>query len=113
MLKGKIKVPEYKLKKEDIDKLISYATKVPSKAHEIRKETARHITTAITAAFAFVIAFAWKDAIRKGIDSYVKRMGIPETVYFYEFIIAIIITVICVFGIMIISKYGAKKEEKK
>ena len=109
---NKLKSPKYQLKKDDIHRLINYATKVPSKAAEIKKETARHITTAITAAFAFVIAFAWKDAIRKAIDSSVKRMGIPETVYFYEFIIAIIITIVCVIGIMIIAKYGAKKEEK-
>ena len=107
-----IKAPKYKLKKDDIQKLVNYATKVPSKAHEIRKETARHITTAITAAFAFVIAFAWKDAIRKAIDAYVKKIGIPDTVYFYEFVIAVIITIICVIGIMIVSRYGAKKEEK-
>ena len=114
-IKGKVesvKIPEYKLKKEEIDKLINYATKVPSKAEEIRKEAARRITTAVTAAFAFVIAFAWKDAIRKAIDSIVLKMGIPSTVYFYEFIIAIIITLVCVLGIMLVSKYGAKKESK-
>ena len=107
-----IKIPEYKLKKEDVDKLINYATKVPSKAQEIRKETARRITTAITAAFAFVIALAWKDAIRKAVDSIVLKMGVPSTVYFYEFIIAIVITFVCVVGIIIASKYGAKKENK-
>jgi len=112
MVKEEIKASKYQLKKEDINKLLNYATKVPSKAHEIRKETAKHITTAITAAFAFVIAFAWKDAIRKAIDSTVIKLGIPETVYFYEFLIAIIITIVCVVGIMIVSKYGAKKEEK-
>tara|TARA_Y100000310_G_C20573350_1_gene759187 strand:+ start:471 stop:830 length:360 start_codon:yes stop_codon:yes gene_type:complete len=107
-----IKIPEYKLKKEDVDKLLNYATKVPSKAQEIRKETARRITTAITAAFAFVIALAWKDAIRSSIDSIVLKMGVPSTVYFYEFIIAFVITLVCVLGIMLTSKYGVKKESK-
>ena len=75
------------------------------------KETAKHITTAITAAFAFVIALTWKDVIRKTINSVVAKMGISESVYFYEYIIAIIITGVCVIGIMVASKYGAKKEE--
>jgi flagellar biogenesis protein FliO len=92
--------------------LINYATKVPSKAQEIQKETARRITTAITAAFAFVIALAWKDAIRKAVDSIVLKMGVPETVYFYEFIVAIVVTLICVLGILMVSKYGVKKENK-
>jgi hypothetical protein len=39
-------------------------------------------------------------------------MGVPSTVYFYEFIIAFVITLVCVLGIMLTSKYGVKKESK-
>jgi len=105
----KINVADYKLKKEDVHRLLNYATKVPSKAAELKKETRKQITTAIAAAFGFVIAFAWRDAIRKAIDTGVARLGIPETAYAYEFIVAIVITIICVFGIMIISKYNSKE----
>jgi hypothetical protein len=108
----KLKSPEYKLKKEDINKLINYATKVPSKASEIKKETTKHITTAILAAFAFVIALVWRDAIRKFVDAIVTKLKIPGTAYVHEIVVALIITIICVIGIMIVSEIGAKKEEK-
>jgi hypothetical protein len=104
---------DYKLGKNDIHRLVNYATKVPSKAKEIQKETRKHITTAITAAFAFVIALTWRDAIRGTIDSLIVKLGVPETVYFYEFIVALLVTFICVLGIMFVSRYSVKKEEKK
>ena len=103
---------DYKLKKEDLHKLINYATKVPSKAKELQKETRSHIVTAITAAFAFVIALTWRDAIRGTIDSFITKLGVPDTVYFYEFIVAIVVTIICVLGITFVSRYSVKKEKK-
>ncbi len=53
------------------------------------------------------------DAIRKTVDSVVTKLGVPETVYFYEFAIAVVITMVCVLGIMIASRYSVKKEDKK
>ncbi len=57
---AKEEAPKYTIKKEEIHRLINYATKVPSKAMEIQKETRKHVITAITAAFAFVIALTWR-----------------------------------------------------
>lgn len=80
------------------------------KAIKIQQETRKHVTTAIAAAFGFVIALVWRDAIRKMIDSIVIRLGIPETVYVYEIVVAVIITIVCVLGIMVISRYSVKKK---
>ncbi len=110
---AKEQAPKYTIKKEEIHRLINYATKAPSKAVEIQKEARKHIITAITAAFAFVIALTWRDAIRKSVDSIVTKLGVPDTVYFYEFLLAVVITIICVLGIMFASKYSVKKEDKK
>jgi hypothetical protein len=85
--------------------------KAKEHAARIKLEFRRNAVKAILAALAFVIALVWRDAIRKTIDSIVERMGIPETAYAYEFIIAAVLTVICVIGIMIVSKY--KIEEVK
>ena len=106
------KIINYKLKKEDIHKLINYATKVPSKAIELKREVRKQIVTAITAAFAFIIALTWRDAIRSSIDSVVAKLGVSKTVYFYEFIIALIITLICIGGILIFSRFSVKDDKK-
>jgi hypothetical protein len=107
--KVKQKLPEYKLTKKDIHRLLNTATKVPSKAKQVHQETRKHIITAITAAFAFIIALTWRDAIRKIIDSFVAKLGITETIYAYEIILALIITAVCVLGIMVASKYSIKE----
>jgi len=73
------------------------------------KEVKINIATAIAAAFGFVIALLWRDVIigilkfygywqDGGFDS---EMAILSGV-----ILVLIITVICVFGIMYISKWG-------
>jgi len=111
MPKKEAKTPKYKLSKDDIHRLVNYATKVPSKAKELREETRKHIKTAIAAAFAFIIALTWRDAIRKSMDSAITKLGITETSFMHEIIIALIITIICVVGIMLISRYNVKKED--
>ena len=99
-----IKAPKYKLTRKDVQRLLNRATRIPSKAKELKQRTKNRIITAITAAFAFVIALVWKDAIRKIVDAIIENLNIPETAYLHEIIIALIVTVICVVGIMIISR---------
>lgn len=86
--------------------------KAKEKAIELKQDVRKHTTTAIAAAFAFVIALSWRDAIRKMLDSFVVRMGLPETAYIHEIIIAVIITAVCVAGITILSKYSVKEKKK-
>ena len=67
------------------------------------------IATAIAAAFGFVIALLWRDVII-GILTYLglwgeramdDPIGIAVTI-----VVVIIITILCVFGILYISKWG-------
>ncbi len=73
------------------------------------KEVKINIATAIAAAFGFVIALLWRDVIigilkfygwwqDGGFDSTEAIIG--------GVIIVIVITILCVFGIMYISKWG-------
>ena len=73
--------------------------------HEIRK----NIATAILAAFAFIIALVWRDAIQDGVNKIIEELGITGKGYIYKTITAAIITVICVLGIMFFSRWGEKK----
>ena len=65
-----------------------------------------NIATAIAAAFGFVIALIWKeiiiDLLKRGnlwVDATNSNIAIP-------IIAAIVVTVLCVLGIMFISKWG-------
>ncbi len=65
------------------------------------------------AAFGFVIALVWRDAIKEIVNEFVKRSGIEGTGYIYQIIMAIIITMICVVGIMFLSKLKGQEDVKK
>ena len=84
--------------------------KIKKQASILRKEARKQTIAAITAAFAFIIALVWRDAIRKIIDASVAKLGLPETAYVHEIIVAIILTIICVVGIMLVSKFGEVKK---
>jgi undecaprenyl pyrophosphate phosphatase UppP len=67
------------------------------------------IATAVAAAFGFVIALLWRDII----IGLLKLAGLWQEGGFNDYtgaivgiIVAIIITIICVLGIMYISKWG-------
>lgn len=72
------------------------------------KEVKINIATAIAAAFGFVIALIWKEII-VGIFAYynlkINDIASPEGIA-VAIVSGIIITIVCVFGIMYISKWG-------
>ena len=109
---NEMKLPNYKLKKEDVHKLINYATKIPSKAMEVKQEVKKNVTTAILAAFAFIIALVWGDVIKGAVDEVVRIANIAGTGYIYTMISAFFVTIVCVIGIMFFSRWGEKKENR-
>lgn len=98
---------------KQLDRLIRYATLVPKKAVEFKKEVRKNILKAILAALAFVIALVWRDAIKDFVNELIKKAGIEGTGYIYSILTAVIVTIICVIGIMIFSKKESKEEVKK
>jgi len=79
-------------------------------------EVRKHTATAISAAFALVIALVWKDAIQAFVDNMLKNLNITENLHLYRLVVAIVVTIICVVGIFIISRWSekqAKEEEEK
>ncbi|MFH1642502.1 MAG: DUF5654 family protein [Nanoarchaeota archaeon] len=89
--------------------VIKYVRKMPGKAVEVQKDIRNKSATAILAAFAFVIALVWKDAIKAIVDEVISRVGIEGTGYIYSVISALLVTIICVFGIMFFSRWGEQK----
>ncbi|PIN80679.1 hypothetical protein COV11_03525 [Candidatus Woesearchaeota archaeon CG10_big_fil_rev_8_21_14_0_10_30_7] len=76
-------------------------------AKKLKEEIKKNIITAITAAFGFMIALAWRDAIQDTVNTLATLFGFIETAYLYKFVIAMIITVVCVAGLILISKFNA------
>lgn len=109
--KAKVCENEYKLEKKDISRLINYATKVRPKIEEIKYETKNRLVTALVAAFAFLIALAWRDLIKEIVDKIVSKFVINGHGYISSIITAIIITFVCVIGIIIVSKWDPNKKK--
>ena len=72
----------------------------------LKKEVRKHIITAITAAFGFLIALAWRDAISAWINTIVEKFNFSEG--WYQFFAALVVTIICVIGIVFVSKFEEK-----
>ena len=75
---------------------------------KIIREARKKMTFAISAAFALVIALVWNDAIRRGVDLIIQKLGITGSGYLVTILTAVIITFICVMGILIFSKWSEK-----
>lgn len=86
--------------------------KLTKKTLRLKKEVRKHITTAISAAFALTIALVWRDAINQTVDRLIKYFELQGSGYLYFIYSALITTVICVIGIIIISRYSVKEEKK-
>lgn len=80
------------------------ADKVLSKASELKKEFKKQTSTAIMAAFGLIIALSWKDVITDLVDKigFVKSYGL--------LISAVILTLVCVLGILLVSKWAKSPE---
>jgi len=85
---------------------------IKSGALKLKSEINKNVLTAVLAAFGFIIALVWRDAIRAGVDEIAKRSGIEGTGYIYQIIMAIIITIICVFGILFFSRLKGEEDVK-
>jgi len=83
------------------------------KAFKFQKEMRRNTITAISAGFAFLIALFWKDTITEIVNDVISKIGIPSSTLMYRLLIAVLVTLICVAGIVIISELLEEKEEKK
>jgi hypothetical protein len=73
------------------------------------KDIRKHIITAISAAFAFVIALTWRDFINEGLDHLLENLGMQGDAYAYKFLAALLVTVICVLGIIFMARLEKSK----
>ena len=108
-LKHDEKVLEKKIEKKLHKQLFNKATKTTV---FLGSKFRDHATTAIIAAFSFIIALAWKDLIVKLVKENTKLAALEAYPYLAELYAAVIITIIAIIGIALVSQW-AKKDEKK
>jgi len=77
------------------------ALAVKQGASELKNEVKKQITNLVTAAFGFVAALAWNDAIKAMITSFIGAAA----AWPYMVLNAVVVTVIAVIAIVLISKY--------
>lgn len=87
--------------------LDSIQKEVKSKAVKLSNELKKNIVSAVIAGFAVVIALVWKDAIQLTVDDITAYLGFIGTDYIHKVISALLVTIICVIGILVISKYSS------
>jgi len=85
------------------------ANRFVTQANYFRTQFKERTTTAIIAAFSFIIAFSWQDLIVNVIKTYTKTALLEQYPYLAQLFTAIIVTIIAVFAIMIVSNWSNKK----
>lgn len=83
--------------------------KITKKAIEFEQEFKKYTFTAIAAAFGFVMALTWNEAIKATVLKIIDALGITGEGYIFQIIAAIIITVICILGIIYASRLAGNK----
>lgn len=68
----------------------------------------QHVSTAIIAAFSFLMALAWKDVIIHAVTAFVKEEVVNSSPYLPELIAAIVVTLIAILGIMLVTAWAKR-----
>ncbi len=78
------------------------------KLKSFRREMKKALSTAIVAAFGFLMALVWRDVITEWVNKVAEQSPIQG-----KLISALIVTIISVFGILIFTKILSEKVEEK
>jgi len=87
------------------EKVKTQAQKAKEKAKRFNRELKKALYTALIAAFGFLIALVWRDVIQ----SWVEKISATSPLQ-GQLVSALIVTVICVAGILIVTKFLRAKE---
>lgn len=92
-------------------KKISRVKKNFSKARsDFKKEFNKHLLTAISAAFGFLIALSWREPISDALNLLLEPLGARQTIIL-KFIGALIITLLAALVILFLTKYLKEKDK--
>ena len=81
------------------------AQRAKEKAKNFNREVKKALYTAFLAAFGFLIALVWRDVIQSWVDKISSTSPVQG-----QLVSATIVTIICVVGILIVTKCLKEKE---
>jgi len=79
-----------------------------SKDDYYASQVRQHTTTAIIAAFSFLIALVWKDFFVKVISEMLNVLIVPPNTHLTNLYSAVIVTIIAILGILTMLKWAKK-----
>ncbi len=88
-------------------------SKIKESTERLRREIKNNIVTAVLAAFGFIIALAWRDAIQEAVNKILVVLDLTGEAYIFRIISALFITTISVIGIIYASKLKEEESKKK
>lgn len=97
------------VKKGKKENLFDLKAKLWILQEEIRKD----VSLPVVASFGFIIALVWRDAIKASLDEYLIKMGLLDKAYLYNFISAIIVTCVVIVIMIMVTRFGRSKTEKR
>jgi citrate lyase alpha subunit len=111
-LKKKQKEELNELKKElkYLEKIVKLKNNTSKFITDFKHELKKSIVTAITAALGFLIAIAWKDVVVNLVNNTIVKFGVKKSSIASQTYSALIITIICVIGIMLVSSWANKQK---
>ena len=108
----KIIIIKYKMAKEKKEvkksRIQTAKEKAKAQAVKLKKEVKKAMSAAILAAFGFLMALVWRDVITEWVNKISEQSPVQG-----KLISALIVTLICVLGILIFTRLLREKEEEK
>lgn len=102
--------------KKEVNKQLSQHFKILSKTEQtaihLTSEFKKQTSTALIAAFGFIIALVWRDLIQKFFQENINPTRLAQYPYLAQLYSALIITLFAVIGIAILTKWSQKLEQK-
>ena len=89
-----------------------YLKKAKRARENFNREFNKQLLTAITAAFAFLIALSWREPIAEALNILLEPLGARETILI-KFASALFITLIAALVLLFLTKRLKSDEEKK
>ena len=118
--KVNLEIEKLKLKLRERNKFLEAEKKMAKQTSQIAKqavknlgnETQKYVVTAIVAAFGFIIALVWKDAIKEYVNLIIIKLSISGASYIITLYTAIVTTIIAIIGIFIVTRWPTKDSKK-
>jgi hypothetical protein len=86
---------------------------IHAKLLALEMEIKNDVSVPIVASFGFIIALVWRDAIKGAVDEFLLSSGLLEQAYVYNFISAIVVTVIVITIMIFVTRFSRSRREDR